>query len=42
VGGPTAEQDYDLVREVILTTRVTPWRVEQPEDVARFEVGERP
>jgi hypothetical protein len=42
VGGPTAEQDYDLVREVILTTRVTPWRAEQPEDVTRSEVGDRP
>jgi hypothetical protein len=41
VGGPTAEQDYDLVREVILTTRVTPWRAEQPEDVTRSEVGAR-
>ncbi len=28
VGGPSAEQDYELIREVIMTTRVTPWRPE--------------
>ena len=25
VGGPTAEQDYELIREVISSVRVTPW-----------------
>lgn len=31
VGGPTAEQDYELVREVLLTTRVSPWQPEGDE-----------
>ena len=25
VGGPTAEQDYELIRAVLTTARVTPW-----------------
>lgn len=25
VGGPSAEADYDLIREVLVTVRVTPW-----------------
>ncbi|EWT06413.1 hypothetical protein N864_21630 [Intrasporangium chromatireducens Q5-1] len=31
VGGPTAEQDYDLVRKVLLTTTVSPWQPEGDE-----------
>ena len=45
VGGPGAEQDYDLIRQVIMTTSVTPWRPDgqagQPETRPEGQSQER-
>jgi hypothetical protein len=41
VGGPDAESDYELVRDVITTVRVTPWsRADPPAAPGERTVGE--